>query len=219
MKEQDYLMLSGIQHFAFCRRQWALIHIEEQWAENERTTDGKIMHKTAHDESRTEKRGDKIIVRGMRIVSHRLGFSGICDVVEFHRSETGIRLHGRPDLWEPYPVEYKKGEPKEHDPEDLQLTAQANSLDEMISCTIPSRSLYYGEIRRRQNVVFSEELRERVCDMASEMHQLYQKGWTPKAKRSKSCNACSLKDICLPGLEKTMNVREYLTRHMQGDAL
>ena len=219
MKEQDYLMLSGIQHFAFCRRQWALIHIEEQWAENERTIDGKIMHKTAHDESRTEKRGDKIIVRGMRIVSHRLGLSGICDVVELHRSETGIHLHGRPDLWDPYPVEYKKGEPKEHDADILQLTAQAICLEEMLSCAIPSGSLYYGEIRRRQNVVFSKELRERVRDMASEMHQLYRKGWTPKAKRSKSCNACSLKDICLPELEKTMNVREYLTRHMQGDVL
>ena len=217
MNEENYLMLSGMQHFAFCRRQWALIHLEEQWAENERTIDGKIMHKTAHDENRTEKRGDKIITRGMRIVSHQLGLSGICDVVEFNRSEKGIHLYGWPDLWLPYPVEYKKGEPKEHDADILQLTAQAICLEEMLSCSIPEGSLYYGEIRRRQKVVFSEELRRRVCDMASEMHQLYQKGRTPKAKRSKSCNACSLKDICLPRLEKTMNVRDYMIRHMQGD--
>ena len=98
MKEDEYLMLSGMQHFVFCRRQWALIHIEQQWKENERTIDGKLMHRTAHDENRTEKRGDKIIVRGLKIVSHQLGLSGICDVVEFNRSETGIHLHGWPDL-------------------------------------------------------------------------------------------------------------------------
>lgn len=219
MKEDEYLMLSGMQHFVFCRRQWALIHIEQQWKENERTIDGKLMHRTAHDENRTEKRGDKIIVRGLRIVSHQLGLSGVCDVVEFNRSETGIHLHGWPDLWDPYPVEYKRGKPKDHDADILQLTAQAMCLEEMMSCTIPEGSLYYGEVRRRQRVGFSDELRMRVTEIASEMHQLYQKGWTPKGKASKKCNACSLKDLCLPKLSRTMDVKEYLKQHLQGENL
>ncbi len=80
--EEDYLMLSGIQHFAFCKRQWAMIHIEQQWAENHRTTAGEIMHKKAHDESAFEKRGNLLTVRGLRISSRSLGLSGQCDVVE-----------------------------------------------------------------------------------------------------------------------------------------
>ena len=119
MKEQDYLMLSGIQHFIFCRRQWALIHIEQQWAENEQTIDGRLMHRRAHDEESVEKRGDQIITRGMRVVSHRLGVSGICDVVEFHKSEDGIAIQSWPGYWKPYPIEYKKGTPKDHDADEL----------------------------------------------------------------------------------------------------
>lgn len=112
--EDDYLMISGLQHFAYCRRQWALIHIEQQWAENERTIDGQLFHKKAHDAGSTEKRGDLIITRGLHIKSATLGVSGICDVVEFHRSDQGITLFSFEGRWQPYPVEYKKGEPKEN---------------------------------------------------------------------------------------------------------
>jgi CRISPR/Cas system-associated exonuclease Cas4 (RecB family) len=111
-KEEEYLQLSGLQHFSFCRRQWALIHMEQQWAENVRTTDGRILHEKAHDSSIREKRGDLIITRDMSIHSALLGVSGKCDVVEFHRGETGIPLPGQEGLWQPYPVEYKRGSPK-----------------------------------------------------------------------------------------------------------
>ncbi len=117
-------MLSGIQHFAFCNRQWALIHIEQQWAENYRTTAGELMHKKAHEEGSFEKRGDLLIVRGMRIASHVLGVSGQCDVVEFHRSEEGIDLFGYAGKWNPVPIEYKNGTPKENNADELQLCAQ-----------------------------------------------------------------------------------------------
>lgn len=105
--EEDYLMLSGIQHFAFCRRQWAMIHIEQQWADNYRTTAGELMHKKAHDEGSFEKRGNLLIVRGLRISSHKLGLSGQCDVVEFHQNEDGVILFGYDGKWNPVPVEYK----------------------------------------------------------------------------------------------------------------
>lgn len=104
------MQLSGIQHFAFCRRQWALIHIENMWAENYRTTDGAILHEKAHDPQGSESRGDLLILRGIHIHSARLGITGQCDVVEFHRSQDGIRLNGREGLWKPFPVEYKRGE-------------------------------------------------------------------------------------------------------------
>ena len=109
--EERFLQLSGLQHFKFCRRQWALIHIENQWAENYRTTDGAILHERAHDKDFTESRGDLLITRDMRIFSPTLGVSGACDVLEFHRSGVGIPLKGRDGLWQPYPVEYKRGKP------------------------------------------------------------------------------------------------------------
>lgn len=114
-------MLSGLQHYVFCPRQWALIHIEQQWADNVHTVEGNIFHTRAHDEKRSELKGDTLIVRGLRIRSIRLNVSGICDVVEFHRDEHGIELHGRDGRWYVYPIEYKKGSPKEHQADELQL--------------------------------------------------------------------------------------------------
>lgn len=219
MKEDNYLLISGIQHFAFCRRQWALIHIEQQWLENERTIDGKLMHKVAHDDARIEKRGDTIVTRGMRVVSHRLGIQGVCDVVEFHRSPYGVSINGWEDLWEPYPVEYKKGAPKEHEADILQLCLQAVCLEEMLCCHVAEGSLYYGETHRRQKVVFTEELRQRAEGMLQEMHKLYERGWTPRVKASKSCNACSLKDVCLPKLSRAIKVDTYLDNYLKGEEI
>ena len=112
--------MSGIQHFAFCRRQWALAYIELQWDENVRTVEGKLLHEKAHDPTNAEKRGDLIISRGMPVYSRELGISGECDVVEFHRSQDGITLFGRDGLYEVIPIEYKRGKPKENDVDILQ---------------------------------------------------------------------------------------------------
>ena len=110
-QEEDYLMLSGIQHFAFCRRQWALIHIEQQWEENYRTTAGELFHKKAHSETSFERRGDILTIRGLRIASAKLGLSGQCDIVEFHRDDAGIQIRGYEERWNIVPVEYKRGKP------------------------------------------------------------------------------------------------------------
>lgn len=209
-EEDDYLMLSGLQHFAYCRRQWALIHIEQQWLDNERTMDGQLFHQKAHDAGSTEKRGNLIITRGLPVKSAALGVTGVCDVVEFHQSEQGITLFSFEGQWQPYPVEYKKGEPKEHNADALQLCAQAMCLEEMLLCDIPSGSLFYGQNRRRTRVEFTDELRGQVKSMLAEMHELWKKGYTPKAKRKKGCNACSLKEICVPGLSKSKPVSSYI---------
>lgn len=208
--QEDYLQLSGLQHFRFCRRQWALIHIENQWRENYLTVDGSIMHQTAHDGSRSESRGELLIVRALPIYSARLGVSGQCDVVEFHRDAEGINLQHREGLWQPYPVEYKRGKPKDHSADELQLCAQAMCLEEMLCCAIPEGALFYGEPRRRTVISFTEDLRREVQTCLEEMHQLYSRGYTPKVKPHRGCQACSLKEECLPSLAKRKSVRDYL---------
>ena len=166
-------MISGLQHFRFCRRQWALIHIEQQWAENLRTVEGELMHERAHDESLRESRGDTIITRSLRVYSLTLGLSGQCDVVEFKHSAQGVPLHGHDGLWLPYPVEYKRGKPKDDGCDELQLCAQAMCLEEMLCCTVGSGALFYGDPRRRVSVEFTDSLRREVTEDAAEMHKLY----------------------------------------------
>ncbi len=216
-REEDYLMLSGIQHYAFCRRQWALIHIEQQWAENYRTADGRIIHSNAHDGGFHEKRGDIVITRAMQISSSELGISGECDVVEFHKSPNGIYIRRLDDRYNVIPVEYKRGQPKENNCDELQLCAQAICLEEMLCCEIPKAYLYYGEVRRRHTVILDEALRDKTTAMIREMHQLYDRQHTPKVKRTKACNACSLKDICLPVLNKKRSAAEYINGILNGD--
>ena len=133
MNPDDYLQMSGIQHFCFCRRQWALAYMEQQWAENLRTAAGRLLHERCHDDSLREKRGDLITVRDLRVVSHRLRLAGNCDVVEFRAAPDGVALQGYDGLWQPLPVEYKRGAPKASDADRLQVCAQAMALEEMLA--------------------------------------------------------------------------------------
>lgn len=214
--EDDYLMISGIQHFKFCRRQWALIHIEQQWAENEHTVIGELMHKKAHDPYITEKRKDTIIARALPVSSRIMGVSGECDIVEFHKCEDGIHLNGHRGTYSIYPVEYKKGKPKHSEEDILQLTAQAMCLEEMFSTEIAEGAIFYGEIRRRENVIITENLRTEVRQMFQEMHQYFERRYTPKVKVSKACNSCSLKELCMPKLARSGTVKHYLDQILEG---
>ncbi len=214
-KEDDYLLLSGLQHFAFCRRQWALIHIENLWADNLRTTEGHLLHERAHDQFVRERRGDIITVRGVSLGSPTLGVSGQCDVLEYHADPRGIPLSGEEGTWLPYPVEYKRGSPKGNNADRLQLCGQTMCLEEMLCCDIPEGALFYGETRRREVVLFTDELRQEVKDDLSEMHRLYQRGHTPHVRPTKSCNACSLKELCLPKLLGARSVADYISAAME----
>lgn len=213
--EEDFLMLSGIQHFAFCRRQWAIIHIEQQWADNYRTTSGELMHKKAHEEGSFEKRGDLLTIRGMRVSSRKLGLSGQCDVVEFRQDNAGISLFGYDGKWIPMPIEYKHGTPKENNADELQLCAQAICLEEMLQTAVSKGYLYYGGNRRRTLVEFTDELRDKAVGMAQEMHDLFQRGYTPNVKPTKKCKACSLEDLCVPKLQKSVKVRTYIQQSIK----
>lgn len=209
-KEDELLMLSGIQHYEFCKRQWALIHIEQQWLENYFTIDGNFMHKKVHDSSNYEKRKDTIISRGMAIHSFELGISGICDVVEFQKDKNGISIHGREDKYKVIPVEYKRGKPKITDADELQLAAQAMCLEEMFCCDIPKGYLFYGETKRRTEVVITEEMREHLRKITGEMHEMYNRKHTPKGKKTRACSSCSLCDVCLPAITKQEDVSVYI---------
>lgn len=217
MSEEDRLQLSGLQHFAFCRRQWALIHIEQLWEENVRTVEGNLLHARAHDAALRERRGDTLILRSLSVFSDRLGLSGQCDVVEFHASPNGVPISGEDGLWLPYPVEYKRGKPKEHNADELQLCAQAMCLEEMLCCKIDEGALFYGEKRRRTTVELTDDLRAEVERTSAEMHDLYRRGYTPKPKIAKRCSACSLKELCLPKLSRTESVGEYYGKAIGGE--
>lgn len=209
-REANEATLSALQHFAFCRRQWGLIFLERQWAENARTAEGQVFHETAHHGPESEARGELLILRGLRVASPSLRLGGICDVVEFHRSPSGVSLAGREGLWLPYPVEYKKGSDQTRESDEVQLCGQALCLEDMLCCQIPEGSLFYGETRRRTRVAFDGTLRQRTLDLLHELLGYMDRGYTPGAKLHKGCNACSLRDICLPKLSRAPSVADYI---------
>ncbi len=212
----DLLPLSGIQHFLFCRRQWALIHVERQWQENALTAEGRIMHTRADDPFFTETRNGVITARSVPIASYRLGLVGVCDVVEFTLSPDGVKLPDRDGLYLPAPVEYKRGREKRDPCDEAQLCAQAICLEEMLAVTIPRGYLYYGQTRHRVVVELTAELRDLVREMSEEMHAYFQRGYTPRVKTSKACRACSLADVCLPRLqEKVMPASKYIKQQIE----
>lgn len=214
--EEDFLMLSGIQHFIYCRRQWALIHIEQQWTENSLTTDGMIFHSRVHDDTQRELRGKTLTVRGLRVSSRQLGVSGVCDAVEFHRVDgDGIRIRGYDGLWDVLPIEYKRGRIDIKGADSVQLCAEAMCLEEMLCCSINNGMLFWGEKHRREEVTFDEDLRNTVKNSFREMHEYYKRGYTPASKIKKGCQKCSLKDICLPELDNTKSVKEYINDSLE----
>lgn len=213
--DEQLLSISGIQHFVFCRRQWALIHIEQQWEENLLTVSGNIMHKNAHDNASSEKRNDIIISRGMPISSRELGLTGVCDVVEFHKSDDGAIINGYDGLYKIVPVEYKHGEPKETDADILQVAAQAVCLEDMFCTKVEELNVFYGKTRHRLKVSFDNEIRERLKSIVNEMHALYDRKHTPTVRKSKQCNGCSLIQICLPKLSKSDSVENYIRKSIE----
>lgn len=213
--EDDLLPLSGLQHLAFCERQWALIHLEGQWAENRLTAEGRRLHERV-DEGGGERRGDLRIARGLPLRSLRLGLSGKADVVEFRRAPgdaDGARLPGVAGSWCPRPVEYKRGRPKRDRSDEIQLCAQALCLEEMLGAPVPEGSLFYGTTRRRLDVLLDAGLRLETEDLAARMHALRAAGRTPTARFEPKCERCSLLDLCVPRTTGgTKQVAGYLSR-------
>lgn len=213
--EDDYLMISGIQHFLFCKRQWALIHLEQLWAENSLTVEGHYLHQKADQPFLKERRKEKIIARGMPIQSPSLGITGICDVVEFIQNSTGVFLPKYNEKYQVVPVEYKRGKEKFDLSDEMQLTAQALCLEEMLVTKIPLGYLFYFETRKRVAIPIDSKKRQFLETTLQEMHHYWKEGYTPKVKQKEKCERCSLKNICLPELEGKQTVAAYLTRRLK----
>lgn len=212
----DLLPISGIQHFLFCRRQWALIEIEKQWQENIFTIEGAHLHKRVDDPFENQSSPGLIISRSVPVRSFRLGITGVCDVIEFHQSEDGVNLSGHSGYWLPVLIEYKRGRPKKESFDEAQLCAQAMCLEEMLSIPIKESYLYYGQSRHRIKVELNQSLRGLIIKTASEMHLLYAKAYTPKARYKIECKSCSLADICLPALEREkVSVTKYMNQYLE----
>lgn len=215
---EDLLMLSGIQHIIFCERQWALIHIEQQWNENRFTAEGKILHERVDDFMKSESRGDVQFIRAVPLVSFQLGLYGKSDLVELHKTadeENAITIPGKAGFWNLIPIEYKRGVPKPTNCDILQLCAQAMCLEEMNHVHIPEGFMYYGMPHKRYQVSLDHNLRQEVREASLRMHDLFVRGHTPNPVYKKHCHSCSLFDICLPrSIEKGKDVIGYLENNL-----
>ncbi len=219
-EEDDMLMLSGIQHFMFCPRQWALIDIEQQWTDNKLTIEGNLLHKNVDNPFYRQKNGDIITLRSLHIASKRLGLYGITDAVELVPSDTpdnAITYHRYPGYWKPYPVEYKRGKPKRDATDEVQLAAQAMCLEEMYGISIPYGALYYNEVKHRETIAISEALRCTTMQCAMQMHDIFKSGILPQAVKAPHCRNCSLNNICLPEMCDCTQVKNYLNRTLYED--
>lgn len=208
--DDDLLALSGIQHFAFCPRQWALIHIEKLWAENVLTVEGKFLHEKADDPFFAETRQGVRTVRALPVISRELGLQGVIDVMEISEAKNGqtraISI-----------IEYKRGRPKPDERDEVQICAQAMCVEEMLGVSLLYGFLFYGQTRRRVQVNYSPELRQKVKTYAAQMQEIFKSGKTPLATNTKNCRNCSMTDLCIPDLAaKTGRVKKYIAKNIAG---
>ncbi|MGS1118421.1 CRISPR-associated protein Cas4 [Castellaniella sp. UC4442_H9] len=202
MDTDDFIPLSALQHYLYCPRQCALIHLEQLWAESRYTAEGRLLHERA-DKPASEKRQRLRTVTAMALAHRGLGITGIADVVEFHACDTGEQ---------PYPVEYKRGRPKAHRADEVQLCAQALCLEAMLDVSVPEGALYYGKTRRRKVVAFDDTLRRLTLNTVAAIRTMFENGRTPLAVYDPNrCDNCSLLDLCLPKmLRRTHSVQSWL---------
>ena len=214
-KDEDMLMLSGIQHFMFCPRQWALIHIDQQWEENRLTVEGELLHKNVDNPTYRQKNGDVITLRSVVIASKRLGLYGVTDAVELHpvtEGQDAIQHKSYPGIWKPFPIEYKRGKPKHSAVDEVQLAAQVMCFEEMYGIQIGFGALYYGETKHREVIKIDQSLRENTIRCANDMHNIFSTGRVPKVDKGKHCRNCSLVNICLPNMVNSSKVSSYLKK-------
>ena len=215
--DDDMLMLSGIQHFRFCPRQWALIHIEQQWNDNRLTVEGQLLHKHVDDPFYRQKCGDYISLRSVSVASHELGLYGSTDVVELHPVDNeynSICHPSYPGRWQLFPVEYKHGKPKRNEVDEVQLAAQAMCLEEQYGISITYGAIFYHEIRHRVKVDISEHLRGIVKDCSRQMHEVFDSGRLPQIQKQAHCKRCSLCNLCMPESADCTQVSHYLKKNL-----
>lgn len=206
MDDEDLIPISALQHYLYCPRQCALIHVERQWAENRQTAEGRLLHKRA-DQPQSERRKGIRTVTAMPLLDLQLGITGVADVVEFHRDG---------DVEHAFPVEYKRGRPKAHRADEVQLCAQALCLEAMLGCPVRAGALFYGQTRRRKDIAFDDELREFTRQIIVATRDMIISGRTPLAHyEPRRCDACSLIDLCQPRLLNRGGVKHWLRNALE----
>ncbi len=215
--DEDLIPLSGIQHYVFCPRQWALWQLDQVWDDNALTVEGSWLHRNVDNPFFRESGADgAITLRGLRVASHTLGFSGICDAVEIYPKENapkGKKAMLKSGQFEAMPVEYKHGRPKANDCDRMQVVAQAVMLEEMLGVRIDRGAVFYWETRHREHFDITSEMRERLAMLAGEMHDILRHRTLPAADRKPHCRNCSLKDTCLPEMSGK-SAKAYLRKSL-----
>nr|WP_315097584.1 CRISPR-associated protein Cas4 [uncultured Porphyromonas sp.] len=215
--EDEMFPLSGIQHYAFCPRQWYLIHVEQLWEENHLTAEGHLLHEKVHQPEESGRRGDAITLRSVPLASPSLGLYGYSDAVELHPASESEGAHFHhpkyPGEWEAMPIEYKRGRPKRTNADKLQLCAEAICLEEAYGIHIPRGYLFYGETKHREEVAFTAELRSDTYDASEQMHKLLATKSPVRADYAPRCRSCSLIDLCIPKISQLTPVSLYLRQY------
>lgn len=204
--DEDLIMISALQHYVFCPRQCALIHIEQQWAENVYTIQGDLLHKRVHSEG-SEKRPKRKKEFGMPIRSLEFGITGKTDAVEY-ADDGELRI-----------IEHKRGRPKKGGMDEIQICAQALCIEEMTGKTVSTGAVFYGKQKRRKEIPFTAELRRMTVEKIEELHCFIHEGKTPPPLYLPGkCPRCSMKDLCLPKkMDRKQTVRAYLNRMLKED--
>lgn len=207
MEDDDLIPLSALRHYLYCPRQCALIHVEQLWADNRHTAEGHLLHERV-DQQETEQRHGVRTATAMPLINQALGVVGVADVVEFYHSDSGERI---------YPVEYKRGCPKKHRADEVQLCAQGLCLEAMLDQPVAEGALFYGKTRRRKVVLFDEALRGLTMETIQATRSLILAGHTPSAQyHPRRCDACSLIELCQPHLLGAKSaVNEWLAKQIE----
>ncbi|MDE6717177.1 MAG: CRISPR-associated protein Cas4 [Muribaculaceae bacterium] len=220
--EYEMLQLSGIQHYVFCPRQWALMQLEQVWADNSLTVEGSLLHQNVDNPFLRETNGSQVItLRGFRLASDTLGLSGVADAIEIYPFENAPK--SKPAIlsskqYTALPIEYKRGKPKISDCDRMQVSAQAMILEEMLGIKIQKGAIFYWEVRHREYFDITDEIKSEVCRLSEEMHAIVKTDKLPRAIKNSHCKNCSLYDYCLPSL-KGKSAKKYLLESIQGDDL
>lgn len=203
--EDTLVPISALQHYLFCPRQCALIHVEQQWLEDRATAEGRILHERVDGGAKDRRRGVRT-VRGLSIRSLSLGVTGKADAVELHGHAPDVR---------PYPIEYKRGKPKVHRADEVQLCAQAVCLEEMFGCAVPEGALFYGTTHRRLAVPIDQDLRALTAATADSVRAMLASGHTPSPVPMPACARCSLEPLCRPSaIAARPQVSRWLARQL-----
>lgn len=203
--EQEPIPLSALQHAVYCLRQAALIHLERVWEENRFTAEGHVLHVASDKPGGRRVRGVRRVT-ALAIGSPRLGIAGVADLVEFHEDGAGEV---------PFPVEYKRGKPKLHRADEVQLCAQALCLEDMTGKAVPRGALFYAETKRRVEASFDNDLRALTLSTIEALRDVFASRQTPLPTQQRGrCRACSLAGLCKPDVAGR-RVRDWRRRMVE----